>query len=78
MCSVVGEGIAGYGEWSGRGRRKRLSHRLYVVDGQNYMRVQFYITGSQRNATVLADMKEVSRGRWEFRFLFVELEGMLS
>lgn len=42
------------------------------------MRVQFHIAGSLRKAKVQADVKEVSRGQWEFRFLFVELEGIWS
>jgi import inner membrane translocase subunit TIM21 len=73
--AVIGENITGYGDWSSRGRRRRITHQPYIVGDTNYVRVQFYISGSRRKATVQADMQEVSRGHWEFRFLFVELEG---
>lgn len=72
---AVGEPIKAYGEETSRGRRRHVSHQEYIVDGSNYMRVKFYISGSKRKATVHVDTKETSRGKFEFRYIFVELEG---
>ena len=35
------------------------SHQEYVVDGVDYMRVQFYVDGSKRKGTVHLDLKKV-------------------
>ena len=35
------------------------SFQEYIVDGVNHMRVQFYVSGSKRKATVHAEAKEV-------------------
>lgn len=36
-----------------------FSHQEYVVEGANYMRVKFYISGNKRKGTVHVDAKEV-------------------
>ena len=35
------------------------SYQEYVVDGENYMRVKFYLKGSKRKGTVHVDVKQV-------------------
>ena len=35
------------------------SYQEYLVDGENYMRVKFYIKGSNRKGTVHVDVKQV-------------------
>jgi len=35
------------------------SYQEYLVDGENYMRVKFYLKGSKRKGTVHVDVKQV-------------------
>lgn len=35
------------------------SYQEYLVDGENYMRVKFYLSGSKRKGTVHVDVKQV-------------------
>lgn len=35
------------------------SHQEYIVDGEEYMRIQFYVSGSKQNATAHLDLKKV-------------------
>lgn len=37
----------------------RYSYQEYVVGGENYMRVKFYLKGSRRKGTVHVDVKQV-------------------
>uniref|UniRef100_T1J544 Mitochondrial import inner membrane translocase subunit Tim21 n=1 Tax=Strigamia maritima TaxID=126957 RepID=T1J544_STRMM len=73
VIALLGEPIKGYGELSGRGRRRHVSHLEYVKDGVNYMRMKFYIEGSLKKATVHLEVMENSSGRYDFRYLFVDL-----
>ena len=36
------------------------SHQEYIVDGKEYMRMQFYVSGSKQKATAHLDLKKVS------------------
>ena len=36
------------------------SYQEYLVEGENYMRVKFYVKGSKRKGTVHADVKQVT------------------
>ena len=36
-----------------------FSYQEYLVDGENYMRVKFYLKGSKRKGTVHVDVKQV-------------------
>ena len=36
------------------------SYQEYLVDGENYMRVKFYVSGPKRKGTVHVDVKEVT------------------
>lgn len=73
VIEAVGEPIMGHGETTSRGRRRNVSYQEYLVDGENYMRVKFYIKGSNRKGTVHVDVKQASRGNFDYRFIFVEL-----
>lgn len=71
----LGSNIKGYGEETSRGRRRHVINQEYVVDGINHMRVIFYMSGSNGKATVQAEAIETSRGKFEFRYIFVEMQG---
>lgn len=75
ITNLCGEPIKGYGETNRRGRRRYVSHVEYVKDGINHMRMKFYIEGSRRKGTVHLEVKEDDRGKYEYRYLFVELDG---
>lgn len=78
VVEAVGEPIMGHGETTSRGRRRHVSYQEYLVDGENYMRVKFYLKGSKRKGTVHVDVKQGSRGNFDYRFIFVELTGFPS
>lgn len=75
VIDAVGEPMKAYGEETSRGRRRHVSYQEYIVNGENYMRVKFYISGPKQKGTVHADVKQGSRGNFEFRFIFVEFKG---
>ncbi|XP_019400662.1 PREDICTED: mitochondrial import inner membrane translocase subunit Tim21 [Crocodylus porosus] len=77
VISVFGEPIKGYGETTRRGRRPYVSHIEYVKDELKYMRLKFYIEGSERGkqGTVHVEVKEnPESGRYEFRYIFVDVD----
>lgn len=71
---AIGIPISGYGEETSRGRRRHVSHLLYKKDGQNYLRMKFYVSGSRKRATVHLEVKENDVGDYMYRYLFVELD----
>ncbi|XP_001373599.1 mitochondrial import inner membrane translocase subunit Tim21 isoform X2 [Monodelphis domestica] len=77
VISVFGDSIKGYGETTRRGRRQHVSHIEYVKDGLKYMRLKFYIEGSEpgKQGTVHLEMKEnPESGKYEFRYIFVDVD----
>lgn len=73
VVQAVGEPIMGHGETTSRGRRRNVSYQEYLVDGENYMRVKFYLKGSKRKGTVHVDVKQAARGNFDYRYILVEL-----
>ncbi|RXN08574.1 neuropilin and tolloid 1 [Labeo rohita] len=77
VIGVFGEPIKGYGETSRRGRRQQVSHVEYIKDGLKYMRLKFYIEGSEPGlrGTVHSESKEnPETGKYEFRYIFVDID----
>ncbi|XP_041457348.1 mitochondrial import inner membrane translocase subunit Tim21-like [Lytechinus variegatus] len=72
---ALGTPIKGYGEMTRRKRRRHVSHLEYSQEGVNFMRMKFYLEGPERKATVHLEMKQNESGRYEYRYLFVELDG---
>eukprot|EP00057_Strongylocentrotus_purpuratus_P014508 XP_011668982.1 PREDICTED: mitochondrial import inner membrane translocase subunit Tim21 [Strongylocentrotus purpuratus] len=72
---ALGTPIKGYGEMTRRKRRRHVSHLEYSQDGVSFMRMKFYLEGPERKATVHLEMKKNESGRYEYRYLFVELDG---
>lgn len=76
VIGVFGEPVKGYGEMTRRGRRQHVSFIEYVKDGLKYMRVKFYIEGSEpgKQGTVHVEVKENPKtGECDFRYIFVEV-----
>ncbi|XP_008072124.1 mitochondrial import inner membrane translocase subunit Tim21 [Carlito syrichta] len=77
VVSVFGEPVKGYGEVTRRGRRQHVSFIEYVKDGLKYLRVKFYIEGSEpgKQGTVHVEVKEnPGSGECDFQYIFVEVE----
>ncbi|GFY53088.1 mitochondrial import inner membrane translocase subunit Tim21 [Trichonephila inaurata madagascariensis] len=75
VIDTLGEPIKGYGELSSRGRRRHVSHLEYEKDGKNYMRMKFYLEGSRKSGTVHLEMVEGENLKYEYRYLFVDIDG---
>lgn len=71
---VLGAPIKAYGEESGRRRRRHVNHVEYDVGGVKHMRMKFYIEGQHRKATVNLEMKQNESGKYEYRYLFVQMD----
>ncbi|XP_072513488.1 mitochondrial import inner membrane translocase subunit Tim21 [Salminus brasiliensis] len=77
VIGAFGEPIKGYGETTRRGRRQQVSHIEYMKDGQKYMRLKFYIEGSEPglHGTVHSESKQnPETGKYEFRYIFVDID----
>ncbi|KAJ6664387.1 hypothetical protein lerEdw1_007044 [Lerista edwardsae] len=77
VIGVFGEPIKGYGEATRRGRRQHVSNIEYVKDGLKYMRLKFYIEGSEKGkqGTVHVEVKEnPESGKYEYRYVFVDID----
>lgn len=77
VIGAFGEPIKGFGETSRRGRRQQVSHVEYMKDGLKYMRLKFYIEGSEPGlrGTVHSESKEnPETGKYEFRYIFVDID----
>ena len=59
VLDALGEPIKAYGEETRRGRRGHVKHTLYIQDGVEHMRMQFYIQGSRKRGTVHLEVQEV-------------------
>ncbi|TRY53642.1 hypothetical protein DNTS_013789 [Danionella cerebrum] len=77
VIGAFGEPIKCFGETSRRGRRQQVSHVEYMKDGLKFMRLKFYIEGSEPGlrGTVHSESKEnPETGKYEFRYIFVEID----
>jgi len=69
----LGDSLKGYGETNRRGRRRHVSHQEYERDGVKHMRMKFYVEGDKKG-TVHLEAKQDERGKYDFRYVFVEVE----
>ncbi|KAG8133421.1 hypothetical protein E2320_011247 [Naja naja] len=77
VIGIFGEPIKGYGEATRRGRRQLVSHIEFIKDGLKYMRLKFYIEGSEKGkqGTVHLEVKENPESRkYEYRYIFVDID----
>ncbi|XP_029385474.1 mitochondrial import inner membrane translocase subunit Tim21 [Echeneis naucrates] len=77
VIGAFGEPIKCYGETTRRGRRQQVSHVEYQKEGLKYMRLKFYIEGSEPGlkGTVHSQSKENNEtGKYEFCYIFVEVD----
>ncbi|KAL7835553.1 hypothetical protein SRHO_G00279000 [Serrasalmus rhombeus] len=77
VIGAFGEPIKGYGETTRRGRRQQVRHIEYIKDGEKYMRLKFYIEGSEPGlrGTVHSESKQnPETGKFEFRYIFVDID----
>ncbi|KAB0798561.1 hypothetical protein PPYR_09554 [Photinus pyralis] len=74
---ALGEPITVYGEENRRRRRQHVSHVTYEKNGKKHLRMQFHLKGSVRKGKVQLEMQENDAGKYEYRYLFVEVEDLL-
>lgn len=75
----LGYPITTYGEETRRGRRQHVSHAIYHdKEGKEHIRMKFYLKGTAHSGTAHLDMVENDSGKYEYRFLFVEVNDMLK
>ena len=72
---VLGEPIRGFGEHTGWNRRRGIDHAFYKVGDSDHLRMAFNAKGQKRLGRVNVDMKKDGRGRYQVRYLLLELEG---
>ncbi|KAK4880419.1 hypothetical protein RN001_008565 [Aquatica leii] len=75
---ALGEPITVYGEETRRRRRQHVNHVMYEKNGKKHLRMQFYLKGSFRKGTVQLEVMENDRGKYEYRYLFVEVDDLLQ
>ncbi|XP_060518590.1 mitochondrial import inner membrane translocase subunit Tim21 [Cylas formicarius] len=74
----LGYPIKAYGEETRRGRRQHISHVTYKdSDGVQHLRMKFHLKGTACSGTAHLDMIENDRGKYDYRYLFVEVDDML-
>ena len=72
---VLGEPIRGFGEHTGWNRRRHIDHVRYRVGDDQHIRLEYNVRGGRRMGRVNVDLKKDSRGRYQIRYLLIELEG---
>ncbi|XP_033626777.1 mitochondrial import inner membrane translocase subunit Tim21-like [Asterias rubens] len=75
IIEELGQPIKGFGETTRRGRRRHVSHLEFEQDGVKHMRMKFYIQGPKRKGTVQLEVQQGKTGRFDYRYLFVEMDG---
>lgn len=73
VIDALGEPIKGYGEMTSRGRRRFVKHVEYEVNGVKHMQMQFYLEGPLNKATAHVEVQQNERRKYQFRYLYVEL-----
>ncbi|XP_063983289.1 mitochondrial import inner membrane translocase subunit Tim21 [Diachasmimorpha longicaudata] len=77
VLDALGEPIKAFGEENRRGRRRHVSHTVYMHNDKQYMRMQFYVQGLRKRGTVHLEVREDDSGNFVYRYLFLQLEDML-
>uniref|UniRef100_A0AC35GPF5 Mitochondrial import inner membrane translocase subunit Tim21 n=1 Tax=Panagrolaimus sp. PS1159 TaxID=55785 RepID=A0AC35GPF5_9BILA len=67
---TFGAGMKGYGEDTGRGRRRHIANQKYVTkEGEERVRVMFHIKGDRNTGKVFAEIAKRD-GQWDYRFIY--------
>ncbi|CAK9298399.1 unnamed protein product [Gordionus sp. m RMFG-2023] len=79
VTDLLGSPLKAFGEDSGRGRRRFINHEIYrTTDGNQYMRIKFYISGndSLRKGTVYVEsLYNPTTKNYEFNKILVKIGG---
>ncbi|XP_044266707.1 mitochondrial import inner membrane translocase subunit Tim21 [Tribolium madens] len=74
----LGLPITAFGAETTRRRRHYVSHVIYQRDGRQCLRMKFYLKGSFHQGTVQLEMVENDSGKYEYRYLFVQVDDLLQ
>lgn len=72
---LLGDKISAHGEDTGRGRRRHIINSRYVKDNIERVRIMFHLKGDRKKGRAYAEVAKIN-GRWNYRFLYVETEGI--
>ncbi|ORX66101.1 TIM21-domain-containing protein [Basidiobolus meristosporus CBS 931.73] len=78
LQAVLGNPIKGYGEPSSSQRRRNRRIASQVVDdatGTTHMLMRFFVEGPDNTGEAHLDMTKVGKGKWEYRYLYVDVPG---
>ncbi|KAF6017148.1 TIMM21 [Bugula neritina] len=76
VLDALGQPVKAHGETNRRGRRQHVISNTFMTNsGEEHTRIQFYLAGAFRTATVNAEMFKNADGKLEFEYLVVELDG---
>ncbi|XP_050309890.1 mitochondrial import inner membrane translocase subunit Tim21 [Anthonomus grandis grandis] len=79
ISDKLGYPISAYGEETRRGRRQHVTHAYYVDrDGKKHIRMVFHLKGSAHSGTANLDMVQNDSGKYEYRYLFVQVDDMFK
>ena len=68
--ALYGTGIKGFGEDTGRGRRRHIAHQRYITnEGEERVRVMFHVKGDRHTGKVFAEVAKKD-GMWDYRFVY--------
>lgn len=70
-----GTTLAVYGMSDGRSRRRPVVHQSVLEDGRRMIDAAFYVEGTAQRARVTLQAVEDEGGRWEERYLALDISG---
>ncbi|KAG9479121.1 mitochondrial import inner membrane translocase subunit Tim21 [Eleutherodactylus coqui] len=77
VIAAFGEPISAFGEATRRGRRQHVASTKYFKNGSEYIRLKFYISGSEPRlqGTVYVELREDSKGEaFAFQYIIIEMD----
>ncbi|CAG9771689.1 unnamed protein product [Ceutorhynchus assimilis] len=79
VSDKLGYPISSHGHETRRGRRQHVTHAFYVdKEGRKHIRMKFHLKGTSHSGTSHVDMVENDKGKYEYRYLFVEVDDMFK
>uniref|UniRef100_A0A7E4V2P8 Mitochondrial import inner membrane translocase subunit Tim21 n=1 Tax=Panagrellus redivivus TaxID=6233 RepID=A0A7E4V2P8_PANRE len=71
VLDIFGGSLKGYGEDTGRGRRRHIANQRYVTkEGEERVRVMYHVKGNHRTGKVYAEVAKKD-GNWDYRMVYV-------
>jgi len=75
---ALGKPIKCYGEESRRGWRRHVAFQEFLAGETKFLRMKFYIEGPFKKGTVNLEKKSNDRGKYEYTYIIVDVDGYQS